>query len=159
VTADQVSEKRFRAVVEGTEKGRVYIVLPFSPSDAWGDRTRYDVSGRINGLKKRGTLEESGKGYLLPLGPAWRRDNGIRLGDTVEVILVVESSAREGLPPDIAAAFEANPEAAQFYDTLAGFYRNGYLRWIDATKRHPDVRADRITELMKLLKAGYKQRP
>lgn len=149
---------RFRAVVEGAEKGRVYIVLPFRPFDAWGERTRYDVSGRINGLKKRGTLEESGKGYLLPLGPAWRRDNGIRLGDQVEVILVNEPSPREGLPRDIADAFEANPEAADFYDTLAGFYRKGYLRWIDATKRRPDVRAERIAELMELLKAGYKQR-
>ena len=150
---------RFRAVVEGAKKGRVYIVLPFSPSDAWGDRTRYDVRGRINGLKIRGTLEAFGKGYLLSLGPAWRRDNCVGISNTVEVSLVDEPSQREGLAPDIATALEANPEAANFYDTLAGFYRKGYLRWIDATKRRPELRAERIAELMELLKAGSKQRP
>jgi hypothetical protein len=39
------------------------------------------------------------------------------------------------------------------------FYRNAYLRWIDATKRRPEVRAARIAETVELLKAGVKQRP
>ena len=50
-------------------------------------------------------------------------------------------------------------QRANLFDTLAGFYRKGYLRWIDATKRRPELRAERIAELMELLKAGYKQRP
>ncbi len=42
---------------------------------------------------------------------------------------------------------------------LAQFYRRAYLRWIDGTKRRPDVRAQRIDELIQLLEAGHKQRP
>jgi hypothetical protein len=60
--------------------------------------------------------------------------------------------------PDIAAALEAEPDAAAFFDSLAQFYRRGYLRWIDATKRRPEVRAERIAETIQLLKAGHKER-
>ena len=51
------------------------------------------------------------------------------------------------------------PAAAAFFDTLAQFYRKAYLRWIDATKRRPDLRAARIAEVVDLLAAGIKQRP
>ena len=57
------------------------------------------------------------------------------------------------------AALDAEPEAGRFFNALASFYRKAYLRWIDATKRRPDVRAARIAELIQLLKAGHKQRP
>jgi hypothetical protein len=151
--------KRFRCTIEGSEKGRVFISLPFDPAEAWGTRVRYDVRGTINGMKVRNTLQEFGKGHFMPLGPAWRRDNGLRPGDVVDVVLSADAPQREGLAPDIAAALDADPEAGEFYDRLAGFYRKAYLRWIDATKRRPDVRAARIAELVELLRAGRKMRP
>ena len=58
------------------------------------------------------------------------------------------------LPP-----LDANPAAGAFFDTLAQFYRNGYLRYIDATKRRPDLRAARIAEVTGLLASGLKERP
>jgi uncharacterized protein YdeI (YjbR/CyaY-like superfamily) len=57
------------------------------------------------------------------------------------------------------AALTAEPEAAAFFDALAQFYRRAYLRWIDATKRRPDERASRIAEVVRLCKAGVKERP
>ena len=57
------------------------------------------------------------------------------------------------------AALEASPDAASFFDGIAQFYRNAYLRWIDATKRRPEVRAERIAEVVSLLAGGVKQRP
>lgn len=157
--ASTTSDRRFRATVEGAEKARVFIVLPFDVEEAWCERERYDVRGTVNGMHIRNTLEKFGRGYFLPIGPAWRRRNGVGPGDVVDVVLWVNPPQREGLAPDIVGALEANPEAGRLFDTLAGFYRNGYLRWIDATKRRPDVRAERIVELIELLKAGHKQRP
>jgi hypothetical protein len=55
------------------------------------------------------------------------------------------------LADDIAAALDANPAAAAFFDTLAQFYRKAYLRYIDATTRRPDLRAARIAEVVDLL--------
>lgn len=98
-------------------------------------------------------------GWAIVLGPAWRRDCGITPGDAVEVVLEPEGPQRDDLDDDIAAALDASPEAAAFFDGLAQFYRNAYLRWIDATKRRPDRRPDRIAEVSGLLEAGVKERP
>jgi len=49
--------------------------------------------------------------------------------------------------------------AGAFFDSLAQFYRKGYVRSIDATKRRPDVRAERIAEVVRLLNDGFKERP
>lgn len=70
-----------------------------------------------------------------------------------------EGPQRDDLAADVAAALAAEPEAAAFFDSLAQFYRNGYLRWIDATKRRPEERAARIAEVVRLLEAGIKERP
>ena len=70
-----------------------------------------------------------------------------------------EGPQRDDLAPDVAAALAADPEAAAFFDSLAQFYRRGYLRWIDATKRRPELRAERIAEMVELLRSGNKQRP
>jgi uncharacterized protein YdeI (YjbR/CyaY-like superfamily) len=59
----------------------------------------------------------------------------------------------------VTAALEAEPEAGVFFDSLAQFYRRAYLRCIDGTKRRPEARAERITEMVTLLKAGKKERP
>jgi uncharacterized protein YdeI (YjbR/CyaY-like superfamily) len=53
----------------------------------------------------------------------------------------------------------AAPEAGAFFDSLAQFYRNAYLRWIEATKRRPEQRPLRIAEMIHLLEQGKKERP
>ncbi len=155
----RTAERSFQARIEGTAKGRAYVVLSFDPEKEWGPRVRYHVRGTINGMTVRGALEQFGKGYFLPLGPAYRRDAGLTLGDLVTVMLTPEGPQRDALAADIVAAFEADPEAARFFDGLASFYRKDYLRWIDATKRRPEVRAQRIAEFVELMKAGKKERP
>jgi hypothetical protein len=159
VFVGQTKQHRFHSRIDGSEKGRVYVPLPFDPAKSWGARDRYYVAGAINGAKFRGRLDQSGKGYFLPLGPVWRRSAGLRPGDAVDVVMVDEHPPRDGLAPDLAAALDADPEAGRFFDALASFYRKNYLRWIDATKRRPDVRAARISEFVRLLRAGRKQRP
>ena len=146
-------QQRFRATLEGTEKGRVYVALPFDTARVWGARDRYYVGGTINDREFRGVTEQAGNRHLLPLGPAWRRGAGLRPGDAVDVVLAVEGPHRDDLAPDITAAFAAAPEAAVAFDSIAPFYRKGTLRWIDATRRSPDVRAARIAEMIESLKS------
>jgi len=153
------AEQSFQARIEGSEKGRAYVVLPFDPEQHWGARPRYHIRGTINGARVRGALEHFSKGYFLPLGPAYRRDAGLNLDDLVTVKLELEGPQSAALAPDIAAALEAEPAAAAFFDGLATFYRKNFLRWIDATKRSPETRAQRIAELVRLMKAGKRERP
>jgi uncharacterized protein YdeI (YjbR/CyaY-like superfamily) len=93
------------------------------------------------------------------MNPARMQHAGIVAGSQVPVELSPEGPQRGDLAEDIAAALEANPAAGAFFDTLAQFYRKGYLRYIDATKRRPDLRAARIAEVTGLLANGIKERP
>lgn len=107
----------------------------------------------------RAVLERRSDGYGFTLGPAWVRDCGVAVGDTVLVALLPEGPQRDDLAADVADALAANPRAGAFFDSLAQFYRKAYLSWIDATRRSPAKRSERIAEMIRLLDAGVKQRP
>ena len=138
---------------------RVLVPVPFDPDEAWGRKREHHVHGMVDGMDVRAVIEPLAEGHGILLGPAWRRDCGIGPGRVVDVVLEPEDPQRGDLAADVAAALEAAPDAAAFFDSLAQFYRRGYLRWIDATRRRPDLRAARIAEMVELLKAGHKQRP
>jgi hypothetical protein len=85
-------------------------------------------------MRYRGAVESIDGSPALVLGPAWRRDCGLKAGDRVRVELEPEGPQRQDLAPDLAAALDASPAAAAFWDELAQFYRRAYLRWIDAAR-------------------------
>jgi hypothetical protein len=154
-----MKEQRFRSTIQALGKSHAVVPVPFDPAKLWGERDRYLVRGTIEGCNVRGSLEERAGGWVLPLGAAWRRDSGFDVGAKVDVMLHIEGPQRDALAPDFAAALDAEPEAARFWDALAQFYTKAYLRWIDATKRSPETRALRIAETVRCLKAGRKERP
>lgn len=154
-----MNTRRFDTAVVTGARGRVMVPVPFDPDTAWGPKREHRVAGTVNGRTVRTVVEPLGDGHGIVLGPAWRRDCGIAPGDAVAVELWPEGPQRDDLAPDVAAALEASPEAGVFFDSLAQFYRRAYLRWIDGTKRRPDVRAARIAEMVSLLEAGHKERP
>ena len=149
----------FTAVVAEDRRRRVLVPLTFDPDAAWGPRREHRVHGTVGGCRWRGVVEPHGGGSGIFLGPSWRKGCGIAPGDEVAVVLEPEGPQRADLAPDIVAALDAEPEAGAFFDSLAQFYRRAYLRWIDGTKRRPEVRAQRIAEMVDLLKAGHKERP
>jgi hypothetical protein len=142
---------RFTTVLRRDAKRRVYIPLPDRPD------VRH-LAGTVAGMGYRGAVEDVDGEPALVLGPAWRRGCGLDAGDAVTVELAPEGPQRGQLAPDLAAALDASPRAAAFWDELAQFYRRAYLRWIDGTKRRPDVRAERIAALVELLERGVKER-
>lgn len=134
------------------------IQLPFAPASAWGERPRYHVTGTVATKAVRGALTQIADHYVLKLGPAWVRDCGLEFNSTVAVTLDLEGPQEDNLAEDIVAALTANPAAKAFFAGLPTFYRKKYLRWIDSTKRNPDVRAQRIAEMMTLLANGQRER-
>jgi hypothetical protein len=133
--------------------------VTLGPDTVWGAKPRHHIRGTVNSIGVRGVVEPGGDGFAFILGPAWLGGCGLAVGDTVSVNIEPEGPQRDDLADDVAAALEAHPQAAAFFDSLAQFYRRAYLRWIDATKRQPDQRPHRIAELIQLLEAGHKERP
>jgi len=136
---------------------RTYLDIPFDPNETWGIKERHYVTGSIEGCTIRGCLVCVGTQYYLFLGPAWRRDNGVEAGANVEVVLAPDGPQSDALSPDLVAALDTEPHAKTFFDSLAPFYRNNYIRWIESAKR-PETRCGRIAETMRLLKADKRQR-
>jgi hypothetical protein len=134
------------------------IHLPFDPATTWSERPRYHITGTINDIPVRGALTLSTGQYLLKLGPAWVRDCGLVMGQTVTVTLALEGPQEDNLADDVVAALTAHPAAKSFFDGLPTFYRKKYMRWVDSTKHKPDVRAQRIAEMVTLLAAGQRER-
>jgi len=157
--ADRDPQRTFTAVVGRDARGRTSITLPFDPSEAWGAKGQHHITGTVAGRRVRGVLVGDGRDARLVLGPAWCPGAGLQAGDRVEVTLGPEGPQLGSVAPDVAGALQARPEAQAFFESLATFYRRGYLRWVDATTRRPDVRAARITEMVELLASGHKQRP
>jgi hypothetical protein len=160
-SSDRVPDRtrRFTAMATVDEQGRTSVPVPFDPDEVWGRKPRHHVTGSLDGCGLRAVIDTSDDGRAIVLGPAWNRGGGPADGATVEVVLEPEGPQRADLAPDIAAALDAAPAAAAFFDSLAQFYRTAYLRWIDATKRRPDQRPVRIAEMIRLLEEGEKQRP
>ena len=136
---------------------RTFIAIPFNPNEVWGVKQRHHITGTVNGYGVRGSLGSDGKQYFLPLGAAWRRDCGLDAGDAVDVVLSPEGPQSESLSTDVAEALDAEPQAKAFFESLATFYRNTYIKWIESAKR-PETRTARIQEMIGLLKAGKKQK-
>jgi hypothetical protein len=150
---------RFEATVVEVGRGRMMVPVPFDPDQVWGAKPRHHVGGVVNDRRVRAVIEAVGGGHGFVLGPAWRRDCGIAVGDRVQVRISPEGPQRGDLPADFAAALEANPAAGAFFDSLAQFYRKGYLRWIEGTRRRPQLRAERIAAVVQLLADHHKTRP
>lgn len=151
-----MSPQTFHTTVQKTG-ARVFILVPFDPNETWGQKARHHIRGTVNGQVIRGPMAQDGAQFLLVLNPSWRRETLIEAGTPVEVILFPEGAQKETLAPDIVAALETEPSALTFFESLATFYRNGYIKWIESAKR-PETREARITEMMTLLKAGKKQK-
>jgi hypothetical protein len=151
--------RRFPATVALGSRGRLLIPVPFDPDGVWGGKARHHIAGTVDGRAVRGVVGPVDGGFGFTLGPAWVRGCGLAAGDTVTVDIAPEGPQRDDLADDITAALDAHPEAAAFFDSLAQFYRRSYLRWIDATRRRPEQRPQRIAEMIRLLEAGHRERP
>ena len=151
--------QRFGAIVAASGRGKLLVPVPFNPDQVWGAKQRHHIAATVNGIRVRAVLEPAGDGFGFTLGPTSPASFGVGVGDEVTVEIAPEGPQRDDLAEDVAAALAANPDAGAFFDSLAQFYRRAYLRWIDATKRHPEQRPIRIAEMIRLLESGIKQRP
>ena len=152
-----MTAQHFDAVLEPRPRGGVSVRLPFDPDIVWGRKDRHYVTGSIQRYGVRGVLVAVDDACYLHLGPSWCRDPRVGPGAHVSVMLEPEGPQVETMADDIRAALIDEPEARRFFESLATFYRKGYVDWIEGAKR-PDTRARRIAEAIDALNAGLRER-
>jgi Bacteriocin-protection, YdeI or OmpD-Associated len=162
----RVGASRFTAIVTTDSGGRAVVAVPFDPDQVWGAKAFHLVGGMIERARPaacnrrlRGRITSDAGRWVLTLNSRWMGEAGVDIGDEVIVALEPEGPQRSDLAEDFATALAASPTAGAFFDTLAQFYRKAYLQYVDATTRRPEVRAERIAEVVQLLGDGVKARP
>jgi hypothetical protein len=131
--------------------------VPAEVVEALGSGRRPPVQVTIGPYTYRTTVAPMGGRYLIPVSAEHRTAAGLAAGDELDVELALDTAPRTvELPPDLAAALDAAPDARRFYDGLAYSQRKEYARWVDSAKR-PETRERRLAQAVALLTAGRKQ--
>lgn len=87
MTPKPLESKRFRATVSRSDRGRVFVALPFEPAAEWGPRALYAVRGTIAGHAFEGRLSTRRLVWFYTLPPAFLAAAGVVPGDEVEVVI------------------------------------------------------------------------
>lgn len=145
---------RFRAIVELHGKTATGIQVPPEVVESLGSGKRPAVRVTIGGHSYRSTVAPMGGVYLLPLSAEHRNAAGLAAGDEVDVDLELDTAPREvTLPPDFAAALDAEPEARRFFEALSYSNQRRQVLAIEDAKTD-ETRRRRIAKAVTALADG-----
>ncbi len=133
------------------------IVVPPAVIDQLDAGKKPPVRVTLNGHEYRTTIGIMAGNAMIPVSAAVRKEAGIAAGDHLDIELVVDTTTRTvEKPPDLEAAFAANPAAATFFGTLSNSLQRYHVDNINGAKT-PDTRQRRIDKAIGLFLDG-KQR-
>lgn len=119
-----------------------------------GAGKRVKVRVTIGDYTYRSTVGPYGGAYLLPLSAEHRQAAGVAAGDEVVVELEVDDAPREvTVPPDLAEALSADPQASAFFDGLSYTKRRWFVLRVEEAKK-PETRERRVATSVEMLREG-----
>jgi hypothetical protein len=114
---------------------------------------RFPVVATINGHPFRLSVARMGGEFLLGLRREVREQAGVEAGDVVDLRLELDSAPREvEVPPALATALAADPEAKARFDGLAFTHRKEFARWVEEAKRE-ETRERRVEQALEMIRA------
>jgi hypothetical protein len=115
---------------------------------------RFPVLATVNGYTWRTSVARMRGEFLVGLSKEVRTAAGVQAGDTVSLELKLDSEPRTvEIPPALAKALEADPEAKATFEGLAFTHRKEFARWIEEAKRE-ETRARRVTQALDMIRTG-----
>lgn len=137
-------------VVLGTEQGDLFFEVPFDVKQTFG-RARPPVIVTLSGHSYRSTVFVYGGRYYVPVNKEHREAAGVNVGDTLHVILELDTAPRTvEAPPDLAAALAENAEAKAAWERLSPSHRREHVEYILEAKK-PETRQRRVEKSIELL--------
>ena len=115
---------------------------------------RFPVVATVNGYTWRTSVARMRGEFLVGLNKEVRTGAGVQAGDTVSLELKLDSEPRTvEVPPALAEALDADPEAKATFEGLAFTHRKEFARWIEEAQRE-ETRARRITQALDMIRTG-----
>jgi hypothetical protein len=144
--------QRFRTVIEAATGGGAAAKIPPDVEAALGGRKQMRVIGTLNGHPIRTSTMPYRGAFYVGLHKAAREAAGVGIGDEVELELTRDDSPRVlEVPPELEAAFAAEPALRQRFDALSFSRRRDLAARITEAKK-PETRAARLDKALAALR-------
>ena len=148
---------RFHATLELAGKAATGFRVPDEVVRALGAGRKPAVRVTIAGHTYRSTVARRGDRYLIGVSAENRASAGVAAGDAVDVDIELDTEPREvTVPPDFAAALDADAQARRFFEGLSFSQKQGYVLPIEQAKK-PETRERRIAKAIAMLREERKR--
>jgi hypothetical protein len=144
----------FRAVIVQTGKSACGIQVPEAVVAALGGSKRPAVVVTLDHYTYRTTVAPMGGEWWVGVNADNRAASGLKAGDEVQVTLALDTAPRElDVPPELAAALDADPTAKGFFDGLSYSNRRVFTLSVEGTS-NPETKARRVEKAIALMREG-----
>ena len=145
--------ERFEATLPEGDDAAPLVEVPFDVKERFG-KARAPVRVVVNGVELRTTVAVYGGRYYVGFRKEIRERAGIAPGDRVTLEIEADDAPRQvELPPELARALEAHPDAKAAFDALSFTNRREYAEWIAGAKKE-ETRARRLGRALEMLRDG-----
>ena len=144
----------FRTTLRQEGKTATGFEVPPEVVEALGGGKRPPVTITINGYTYRSTVFPYTEAFMLPLAAEHRTAAGVAAGDEIEVTLELDTAPRVlEVPPELAAALDADPQARAFFDGLSYSNKRVFTLSVEGTN-NPETKARRVEKAIALMREG-----
>jgi hypothetical protein len=139
----------FTAQLEAARAGGAMVLVPEEVARELGGLKQMRVVGTVNGVAyQSSTMPYGGRGLFMGVHKATRAAAGVEFGDMIDVSLARDERPRVlDLPPELEAAFAAEPALRERFEALSFSRRKDLAVPIGEAK----LEATRTTRLEKAL--------
>jgi hypothetical protein len=147
---------------QGEKTGWTYIEIPADLAQQMkpGNKKSFRVKGTLDAFAVSGmALMPMGNGnFIMALKADVRKGIHKRAGAMLQVKIEEDKDYKVEVPDDLQECFDFEPEALDFFNSLAKSHRNYFIKWIDSAKTN-ETRAKRIVNTVNamLRKWDYSQ--
>lgn len=132
---------------QGEKTGWSYIEVPADLAQELkpGNKKSFRVRGMLDGFAVKGmALMPMGDGqFIMALKAEIRKGIHKNAGAMVQVKLEEDLDYKVEVPDDLQECFDFEPEALEFFNSLAKSHREYFIKWIEGAKTN-ETRAKRI---------------
>jgi hypothetical protein len=145
----------FRTTLLSEGKTATGFKVPPEVVRALGAGKRPAVTVTVNGYTYRYTVAPFADGvFMIGVSAEHRAASGLKAGDDLDVTLELDTAPREVVvPPELAAALDADPVATAFFDGLSYSNKRVFTLSVEGTN-NPETKARRVEKAIGLMREG-----